>query len=104
MRIRIKPDLRFTIKGNDLYLNEVIDIYTAVLGGEILVKTLTGQVKIPITAGTQNGKTIRLKGKGMPIYGKNDAFGDLYIQIKVQIPENLTEKQKELFTQLKTAI
>jgi curved DNA-binding protein len=104
VRIRIKPDLKFTQKGNDLYLSEVIDLYTAVLGGEILVKTLTSQVKIPIAAGTQNGKTIRLKGKGMPVYDKIDTFGDLYIQLKVQIPENISEKQRELFEQLKATV
>ena len=104
VRINVKPNLDFLRKGNDLYASQKIDLYTAVLGGEVLIKTITGQVKVPVLAGTQNGKTIRLKGKGMPVYEKTDTFGDLYIQLQVDIPQNLTEKQKELFEQLKTSL
>lgn len=101
VRIRVKNDANFLRKGDDLYKTENVDLITAVLGGEIIVSTLTGQVKIPIAEGTQNGKIIRLKGKGMPVYNKEGIFGDFYITIKVQIPEKLTEKQREIFEQLK---
>jgi curved DNA-binding protein len=101
VRIRLKPNAIFQRKGDDLYINENVDLYTAVLGGEMIVKTMSGTVKIPIAAGTQNGKIIRLKGKGMPFYEKNEQFGNLYINIKIEIPEKLTEKQRELFEQLK---
>ena len=74
------------------------------MGGDVLVKTLSGKVKIKIAEGTQNGKSIRLKGKGMPIYDKKDVFGDFYLEIKVQIPDELTEKQRELFEQLKETL
>jgi curved DNA-binding protein len=74
------------------------------LGGEVIVNTLSGQVKIKIAEGTQNGKSIRLKGKGMPIYDKKEVFGDFYLEIKVQIPDKLTDKQRELFTQLKETL
>ncbi len=99
--IKVKNHPEFVRKGDDLYYSQSIDLYTAVLGGEIVVNTLSGQVKIKIAEGTQNGKSIRLKGKGMPIYDKKDVFGDFYLEIKVQIPDKLTDKQRELFEQLK---
>jgi curved DNA-binding protein len=104
VKIKVKNHPDFIRKGDDLYHTQTVDLYTAVLGGEVIVKTLSGQVKIKITEGTQNGKTIRLKGKGMPIYDKKDIFGDFYLEIKVQIPDNLTDKQKELFEQLKETL
>ena len=103
VRIKVKPHPQFTRKGDDLYINHSIDLYTALLGGDTIVNTLSGQVKIKIAEGTQNGKTIRLKGKGMPVYEEATKFGDLYVQLQVQIPEKLNDKQKELFNQIKTA-
>ena len=102
VRIKVLPQQQFIRKGDDLYKMHSIDLYTAVLGGEIIVNTLLGQIKLKIIEGTQSGKTVRLKGKGMPIYDKINAFGDLYIQLEVKIPDKLTDKQKELFEQLKT--
>ena len=103
-RIHIKPNPQFVRKGDDLYTTQNIDLYAAVLGGEAIVKTLSGKVKIKIAEGTQNGKSIRIKGKGMPVYGKTAVHGDLYVQLQVQIPEKLNEKQKELFEQLKALV
>ena len=77
-------------------------MFTAILGGSTIVDTLSGQVKVKITPGTQSGKIIRIKGKGMPVYGKSNIFGDLYVQLQVHIPETLTDKQRELFEQLKS--
>ncbi len=104
VRIKVKPHPQFIRKGDDLHHTFAIDLYTAVLGGEIIVNTLSGQVKVKIAEGTQNGKTIRLKGKGMPVYEKKDTFGDFYIQLQVQIPEKLTEKQRELFEELRSCL
>lgn len=104
VRIRVKPNAEFIRKGDDLYHTQSIDLYTAVLGGELIINTLSGQVKIKITEGTQNGKRIRLKRKGMPVYGKLDVFGHFYIQLQVQIPEKLTDKQRELFEELKITL
>jgi curved DNA-binding protein len=104
VRIRVKPSPEFVRKGDDLYHSQSIDLYTAVLGGEIVADTLSGQVKLKIIGGTQNGKTVRLKGKGMPVYDKIDVFGDFYIQIQVKIPQNITEEQKTLFEQLKATV
>ncbi len=101
VRIKIKNTPQFTRKGDDLYNTHAVELYTAVLGGETIVNTLSGQVKIKIEAGTQNGKTIRLKGKGMPVYEKS-TFGDMYVELSIKIPEKLSDKQRELFEQLKT--
>ena len=101
VHVRVRPHHRFTREGDDLKTTHEIDLYTAVLGGEILAETLTGQVKVKITAGTQYNKTMRIKGKGMPVYGSEGVFGDMYIQLHVQIPQKLTDKQKELFEELK---
>jgi curved DNA-binding protein len=102
VRIRVKPHPNFVRKGDDLHTTHFVDFYSAVLGDEVIVKTLLGQVKIKIAEGTQNAKTIGLKGKGMPIYEKPGSFGDLYVQIQVRIPEKLTEEQRELFEKLKS--
>jgi curved DNA-binding protein len=104
VRVRVKPNPQFIRKSDDLYTTQNIDLYTAVLGGEMIINTLSGQVKIKITEGTQNGKSIRLKGKGMPIYEKSNVFGDLYIQLQIQIPEKLTDKQRQLFEELKSTL
>jgi curved DNA-binding protein len=102
VRIHVTPHPRYTRKGDDLYTAHTIDLFTAILGGSTIVDTLSGQVKVKIPAGTQNGKTIRIKGKGMPVYGKTNISGDLYVQLQVHIPETLTDRQRELFEQLKS--
>lgn len=91
-----------TIKrlGDNLYTTVDLDLYTAVLGGEITVKTLDGQVKLKVAPETQNGSKIKLKGKGFPVYKNEGHFGDLIITWNVKIPKNLTKRQKELFTEL----
>lgn len=86
--------------GNNLHTDIEIDLYTAVLGGEIMVDTFDGKVKLSVKPGTQNRSKVKLKGKGFPVYKKDGEFGDLYINYQVTIPENLTEKEKELFTEL----
>ncbi|WP_428659901.1 DnaJ C-terminal domain-containing protein [Runella sp.] len=105
VRVKVKPHAHFIRKGDDLYDTISIDVYTAVLGGEIVVNTLlSGQVKIKIGQGTQNGKTIRLKGKGMPVYEKPNDFGNLTLLFQVQIPDKLTDMQRDLFEQLKATV
>lgn len=91
-----------TIKrlGNDLYSTAEIDLYTAVLGGEIIIETLSGKVKLKVKPETQNGSKIKLTGKGFPVYKTNGKFGDFYITYLVKIPTNLSEKQKEIFSEL----
>lgn len=87
--------------GNDLYLDYDLDIYTAILGGEITVSDFEeSKLKLKVQAGTQSGTKIRLKGKGFPVYKKEGQFGDLYVTYQIKIPTELTEKEKELFTEL----
>ncbi|WP_074407071.1 DnaJ C-terminal domain-containing protein [Aquimarina megaterium] len=85
---------------SDLYLHVDIDLYTAVLGGEIMIETLDGKVKLNVKPETQNDTKIKLKGKGFPIYKKEGQFGDLFITYAIKIPKNLSEQQKELFRTL----
>lgn len=96
----IANDTPFTRKGDDLYLEEPISLYQAVLGGEVLVETMSGKVKLKLSPETQNGAKVRLKGKGFPVYKKEGEFGDLYLTWNVQVPKNLSSKERELFQQL----
>ena len=96
----ISDHSRFKRLGNDLYTTVSLDLYTAILGGETTVETMTGKVKLKVKPETQNGSKTRLKGKGFPEYKKEDAFGDLILTFDIQMPVNLTEKQKELFREL----
>jgi curved DNA-binding protein len=96
----IADDPKFKRLGSDLYATVKLDLYTAVLGGEITVDTMTGKVKLKVTPGTQNGTKVKLKGKGFPVYKKHGEFGNLYLTYDVLLPTNLTDKQKELFTEL----
>lgn len=91
---------KFRRIGNDLYTTANIDLYTAVLGGEIMIDTFDGKVKLNVSPGTQNGTKIRLKGKGFPVYRQDGQFGDLFVTYHVKLPTDLTEEQKELFRQL----
>jgi len=96
----IENDANFKRTGNDIYMNVDIDLYTAILGGDITIDTLGGKVKLKVKPETQNGTKLRLKGKGFPVYKKEGEFGDLYVTFNVKLPTNLTDKQKELFTEL----
>ena len=96
----VAPDPVFKRLGNDLHITVDIDLYTAVLGGEWMIDTLDGKVKLPVKAGTQNNSKVRLKEKGLPIYKKDGQFGSLIVTFNVLIPAHLTEKQKELFLEL----
>lgn len=96
----VAPDPRFKRDGNDLYATVKLDLFTAVLGGEIMVETLDGKVKIKVAPETQNGTRVKLKGKGYPVYKGESEFGDMYLTYEIQIPQNLTERQKELFKEL----
>lgn len=96
----VADDPNFKRVGDDLYSTANIDLYTAVLGGEQTVNTYTGKVKLKISAGTQSGTKIRLKGKGFPMYKQDGKYGDLIITYNVAIPTNLTNEQRELFEKL----
>ncbi len=97
---KIADDPKFKRLGADLYTTEEIDLYTAVLGGEATIHTLTGKVKLKLPPETQAGTKVRLKGKGFPVYKKESEHGDLFVTYNIKIPTGLSEKEKELFTQL----
>jgi len=96
----IDEDPKFKRVGDDLYTKADIDLYTAVLGGETMIDTMNGKVKLKVKPGTQCGTKVRLKGKGFPVYKQEGKYGDLYVTYNVKIPTQLTDKQKELFEQL----
>ncbi len=85
---------------SNLYSTIEISLYTALLGGEITVETLTGKVKLNVKPETQNDTKVKLKGKGLPKYKKEDQHGDLFITYKIELPKNLSDKEKELFIEL----
>jgi curved DNA-binding protein len=92
------PDIKRL--GNDLFTKVDLDLYKAVLGGEITIDTLKGKVKLKVKPETQNGSRVKLKGMGFPVYKNEGHFGDLYVTYNIKIPTNLTDKQKKLFTEL----
>lgn len=100
IKFNIKNNTKFKRDKNNLHLKVNLDLYKAVLGGEIFIETLNGKVKLKVKPETQNGTKIKLKGKGFPIYKKEGHFGDLYITYEIKIPTNLSSKEKELFVEL----
>lgn len=97
----IAPDSRFERIGDDLRTKVSVDLYTAILGGDIKVETLQGAVNLKVKPETQNGTTVRLKGKGFPVYKKEGQYGDLFVTYDVKLPTNLSAEQKEIFEKLK---
>ena len=101
--INVSPHPDYERKGNDLYMNMPVDLFTALLGGKMEIQTLSGRINMKIPEGTQNGKQFRLKGKGMPVYGTS-SYGDLYVKIQVKLPDKLTSEQKELVIKLRDSV
>lgn len=91
----------FRREGDDLHTDLKIPLYTAVLGGEVRVQTLDGPVTLRIQPGTQSGRTVRLRNKGMPKLRRPDERGDLYAHVLVQVPTDLNEREKALFENLR---
>lgn len=98
--INVADEPNFERKGNDIYTHVEVDLYKAVLGGEVTVPTLTGNVVLTIPPGTQPGQTFRLTGQGMPQIKSPDSRGNLLVAVRVKIPRNLTDQQRELFQKL----
>jgi curved DNA-binding protein len=100
--IEVTPDPAFERKGDDLYADVTLDLYTAVLGGQATITTPGGNVVLTIPPGTQQGQTFRLAGRGMPrLRGTPKTYGDLYARAVVHLPRKLTPQQRELFEQLR---
>jgi curved DNA-binding protein len=98
--MHILQNPKFERKENDLYFDQPIDLYTAVLGGKIAVQSISKTVNMTIAPGTDSNKTFRLKGLGMPYYNDPEKFGDAYVKVIIQVPKHLTDQEKELFEQL----
>ncbi len=101
LRVNVQPDPQFERDGDDLRVEAPLDLYTAILGGEARVPTLNGSVMLTIPAGTQNGQVFRLRGKGMPHLRQTEQHGDLYAEVSVRLPTELTARQRELFEELR---
>jgi curved DNA-binding protein len=99
LKVRIRQEDGYERRGKDIYYDHPVDLYTAVLGGETTVPTLKGKVKLSIPAETESGKLFRLPGQGMPVMG-NGTRGDFYVRTRIDLPKNLTAKEKELFRKL----
>lgn len=101
--VNVLPDARFTVDGQDLTTEIKVDLYTAILGGTVVVSTLAGNVSLTIPAGTQPGQTFRLKERGLPHLRQPNSFGNLLVKAKVEIPRTLSKDQRELFEKLRNS-
>lgn len=99
--VHIQPHPVFRREDSDLHINLKVPVYDAVLGGSVPVPTLNGQVTLNIKPGTQSGQTIRLRDKGMPHLRQQDSHGDLYAHILIEVPQNLTDRERALFEELR---
>jgi curved DNA-binding protein len=98
--VQVAPDARFERDGSNLITQANIDLYIAILGGEVKVPTPTGNIMLTIPPGTQHEQTFRLAGQGMPHLRQPQQRGDLLVKVKVKLPRSLTPEQKQLFEQL----
>ena len=99
--VKLQDDQTYKRKGDDLYVDLPVSVYDLVLGGEVKVPTMSGQVAMTIPEGTQNNRMLRLAGKGMPKV-KGDGAGDQYVRLIGQLPQNITDKERKLYKELST--
>ena len=100
IKFNIKNNTKFKIENHNLYTTVDLDLYKALLGGEVTIDTFKGKVKLTVKPETQNGTKVKLKGKGFPVYKKEGTFGDLYITYQVVLPKNLSEEEQKLISKL----
>jgi len=100
LKMTVAPHAVFSRQGDDLHCENDLDLYTALLGGQVRVDTLDGTVALKMPPETSSGRTFRLRGKGMPRLEQPKERGDLYVKIRVQLPQNLDEREKQLFREL----
>ncbi len=99
--LRLQPHPEYERQGDDLILQRTVDLYSAVLGEKITIPTMTGPVNVALQPGTSSGQTLRLRGKGMPLYDDPNRYGDLLVRVQVDLPQNLSEEERRLFEQLR---
>lgn len=100
VKFKIVNNTDFKRDVNDLYLDYDLDLFTALLGGEITIETLIGKVKLEIKPGTQNREKVSLKGKGMPLYNDETRHGNFIVTYNIEMPKNLTKKEMEMFQEI----
>ncbi len=100
LKVSVEPHAVFTRDGNNLRREIDLELYTAILGGEVQVDTLDGHVTLKVPPETQTGRTFRLRGKGMPKLRQPSQRGDLYVKVRVRLPQNLSDREKRLFREL----
>jgi curved DNA-binding protein len=98
LKVEIQPDPRFRVEGSDIYTTVAVAPWEAALGGEAEVETPTGPVRVRIPAGSSSGRKIRLRGRGLSQPGGGK--GDLLAEIRIVVPEQLTDRERELYEQL----
>jgi DnaJ-class molecular chaperone len=98
--IKLRPHPIFEVRGDDLWAEAPVSLYDAVLGGQIVVPTITGRADMTIPPETQNGQIFRLRGQGLPSLRGGAAAGDAMIRVKVELPQRLSERELELFREL----
>ena len=99
---KVLPDQNFRREGNDLYTTVQLDLYTAILGGEVDVQIFSEKLRLKVKELTQNGAMVRLRGKGFPVYKKDGERGDLIVTYNVTLPKMLSKEERELFIKLKS--
>lgn len=99
--VKVEPDPQFTRDGDNLIVEVPCDMFTAMLGGEIEVPTMTRPIKVKVPAGTQSGQKLRVAGKGMPKLNQKNEYGDLFARIMITVPKTLTDAQRRLVEQLR---
>lgn len=100
IKFSISNHSKFKRDKDNLYATIDLDLYKALLGGEVVIDTFDGKVKLNVKPETKNLTKVKLKGKGFPVYKKEGHFGDLYITYQIKIPTNLSDKEKELIKEL----
>ena len=103
LKVELLPHPRFRLEGRDLLTSLEVTPWEAVLGGEAEIRTLDGQVRVRVPAGTSSGRRIRVKGRGYPAGSGAHEPGDLYAEVRIVVPESPSEKEKQLFAELRSA-
>ncbi|MCH7982868.1 MAG: J domain-containing protein [Chloroflexi bacterium] len=100
LTVKVRSDKRFSRDGANLRADVAVPLLSAILGGEVEVPTMTGRIALQIPAGTQNGRSFKIRGKGLPKMN-SDEFGDLFATIKIRLPESLTDQERDLYMELR---
>jgi len=104
LKVNVQPHRKYIRDGDDLRIDQPINMFTAILGGEVLVATIDKEVKLTVPPGTDSGKTFRLKGLGMPKLNNSESRGDLFVSAQIEVPKKLTAEQKKKFEELQKSI